>query len=124
MSKQVKTYGPAASAEPRELLLAKLIQNGKARGLKWTRGCEFRNAQGKAVDVYDDQVVSCCAAGAAVLEADTADEAGRLFRIELGNDKPDSDYWDRDTNYDGTMRTVASDNDAEDLGYAFRKAFR
>lgn len=132
MAGRVKIYGPAADADPRELLLAKLIQNGKARGLKWTHGTEFRGANGRAIEISDFEdvsakephIVSCCAAGAARLEPDTVDALGGLIRVELGNDASDSDAWGSVSDYNGVMLTEVPSTDGEDIGYAFRKAFR
>jgi hypothetical protein len=51
-----------------EVFLAKIIQNAKARGLKFTRGTFYRDAKGRDLaSNYSEDVTHCCAAGAALL---------------------------------------------------------
>jgi hypothetical protein len=56
-----------------EIQLAKLVQNAKARGLKWTKGAAYRDKSGKSQPYYSEETYSCCAIGAALLNKNTKD---------------------------------------------------
>ena len=49
-----------------EMMLAKMIQNAKALGLKRTRDANYRSADGEACYGFDN-ATSCCAIGAALI---------------------------------------------------------
>lgn len=67
-----------------EFHLAMIVQNAKARGLKWTSGARFRDNNGMSVGYYiTKETVACCAIGAASLMSDTAHLNINFF----GNDK-------------------------------------
>lgn len=70
--KRVKTYGPANDFDVPgiELDAAKLVQNAKAHGMKWTGGAFYRDAEGNHTS---DRALakSCCAIGARDLAQDT-----------------------------------------------------
>lgn len=53
-----------------EIAVAKLVQNAKGNGLKWTKNTLYRATNGKPCDKID--AVRCCAVGAALLRRDTA----------------------------------------------------
>lgn len=97
-----------------EMLLAEAIAAAMSRGLKWTEGAAFRDAQGYRTT--PDHAVECCALGAihfaGRISAGAAmypsDELGQLRSVYLGNDLA---VWDF-TNTDA----------GESIGWAFRCA--
>jgi hypothetical protein len=98
------------SADPKELLLAKLLQNAWSRKLGWCRGASYKDKQGGSTIAED--AVSCCAMGAACLEEDTDKQTDRgsfAFGWVEGNDSLKDD-WDSDY------------ENCEDVGYAFKMA--
>ena len=101
-----------------ELLLAKLIQNARVRGLESSVGTYYRNEAGDYEHRFTKRVKYCCALGAALLEADTKEEIflprmeavkEKYYNIVKGNDGPG---WWKDEKAD----------DGESLGWAFNEA--
>lgn len=96
-----------------EMLLAKMIQNTKARGMKAHRGSYYLTPDGYKYSLTTttlDSAIGCCAVGACWLESDTeaiSDEFGDLI---TGNDST-ADTWS----------AFASD-EGETVGYAFQQA--
>jgi hypothetical protein len=73
MNKKVKVYGTSNDDVPEyEISVAKIVQNAKARGLKWTKDAYYRAKNGRNI-ISVDGAVYCCAVGAAQLENDTRD---------------------------------------------------
>lgn len=91
-----------------EMLLAKIIQNAAARGLKSCRSAPYRDWLGSPCD--SDRAIMCCAIGSAALEKDTEVPMRILCFVSYGNDNQSK--WGHGTDpYDG-----------ETLGYAFVQA--
>lgn len=88
-----------------EMLLAMMLQNAKVRGL---RGCRYATYGYNA----NNDIVACCALGAAYLDQDTAVLIKYYRGVAYGNDSED-ERWDIDPPRNG-----------ESLGYAFRKAMQ
>lgn len=106
MSK-VKIYGPAPEPiDEKELALAQMLQNAGARELKWTSWALYRDGGDRLCD--PENAVSCCAIGAAYLEADSKSAVEKMYGVTTGNDYKGG-FWDTSSPY-------------EDVGYAFRKA--
>jgi hypothetical protein len=73
MGKKVKVLGTAndTGVPGVEFDLAKIVQNAKARGLKWTSNANYRGKNGRSTD-NSNFAVFACAMGASLLEEDTA----------------------------------------------------
>lgn len=69
-----------------EFAVAKLVQNAKGNGLKWCKGALYKDAKNNVEHALTDFSVSCCAAGAKLLEDDTR----QIYIETAGNDE---DYY-------------------------------
>ncbi len=115
MAGRVKTYGPAPEpADPKELFLAKMLQNALARGVAWCKGSFWIDDTGRTTGVHAD-AVACCALGAAYFERDTTEIGHSTFGVICGNDYDTGEWL-------GSSDSVVTESDHEDVGYAFREA--
>lgn len=100
-----------------EMLLAKIIQNSKAKNLKWCKGAEYRDVDGRSVAWFNTEPASCCAMGAIKLADDTLSEWHKKHHhyglVTYGNDLVDWVLWIDDFTDQG-----------ETMGYAYAKACR
>lgn len=96
---KTRVYGKANDSIPEvEFDVAKLVQNAKAHGLRWTKDSNFRAKNGRPID-KSDGAAFCCAQGAAML-----DDSTRGMSISTGaNDAPE-DYRDYDELEDYRLR--------------------
>lgn len=112
MSK-VKIYGPAPEpTDPKELLLAQLLQNAGAREVDWCQGAFWIDELGVSTS-EPASAAQCCALGAAYFEPDSTITANNTHGVIVGND------WDT-ANW--SISECFPDSDFEDVGYAFREA--
>jgi hypothetical protein len=109
MGKKVKVLGTAndTGVPGVEFDLAKIVQNAKARGLKWTKEANYRAKNGRNINSADEAVY-CCAVGAARLENDTTGINISFF----ANDNPSQ------------FEHVDELNDSQIIGLGFRLAMR
>jgi hypothetical protein len=98
-----------------EMLLAKLIQNAKSRGLGWCSGALYLTPYGepRANPVTANR---CCAIGAANLDPETRAEVESYGFVAHGNDNGAHVRWYSEN----SMRPA----DGETLGWAFRLAMK
>lgn len=82
---KTRVYGKANDEIPEvEFDVAKLVQNAKAFGLKWTKNSNYRTKNGRSIYVSDGAAF-CCAQGAAWL-----DDSTRGMKISTtANDSPE-----------------------------------
>lgn len=100
-----------------ELILAKLIQNASARGLKACKYVPYTSKDGStSYSCYSNYIVSCCAMGAAYLENDSDDDIATYVFIARGND---SKQWSEEKPY-----SYPRDKDGESLGWAYYQAMK
>lgn len=88
-----------------EMVLAKILQNAKARDLGFSKGAYYKNSEGHIC--LPQEAVYACAVGAAMLEEDT--KCTGFYYITNGND---CDYWNNNTDL----------KDGETIGWAYRQA--
>lgn len=107
--KRVKVLGPSndTGVPEVEFNLAKIVQNAKAHGLKWTKHTLYRTKGNHRPTEYVGNAVSCCALGASLLANDT-----KYLSIDTAAN---------DTDYTHITRELY---DAEALGLGFRLAMR
>lgn len=74
-----------------ELLLAKMIQSAKARGLKACKGSFYQRRGERLGPSESKKADACCALGAFRLDEPTSDPGLSVSGITFGNDHPDSD---------------------------------
>ena len=108
---KTKVFGTANDVDvPKvEFDLAKIVQNAKARGLKWTKYVNYRYKNGRPLEDYNrDKVVFACARGASFLEEDTYD----IDINAAANDNP------KDLEFNDILE------DSQALGIGYRLAMR
>lgn len=99
----LKKLGQANDHIPHEeLILAKLIQNAGAFGMRSTRGALYRNKHRRSLmDSERHKAVACCAMGALSLFQNDLNTSALTGSIINGNDSSDSDYYSNGgTGYD------------------------
>lgn len=92
--KKTRSLGPANDDIPKdEMLLAKIVQNAKARGFGVTWGPCYIDYNEQTRKVRGPNPC-CCALGAALLEDDTSQHSG----LSTGHENPDlwPRAWERD----------------------------
>ncbi len=108
---------PSPGTDAKELLLAKMLQNAHARGLKWTRSASLRDVNDMPIPMERvEEATCCCAVGAAGLEPDSEAMLNPTWGITDGNDSYES-HWSCPRTY-----MAVGETDDEDVGHAFKVA--
>lgn len=105
---KIKTYGPSndVGVPPGELMLAKMVQSAKARGMRPLHGPKYAMADGTYVAHYQKETAECCCAyGAADLDNDVG---GNFSAVIQGHERP----WDPSSPFDDAAYQAGAAFDA------------